>query len=386
MEVILNIKNAPASDFRFISCYPSRKEREGPFDGSNPFVDLHLDFPVRFGDYVMGHTPFLVAMERLNDPSDSDPDKTLHKLNFHNQRLEQLNHFHDHSDQIKKIIGLYMGKNKQLFKKRVGEFLAEDQGNSVEPQDLNASLYRFISFVFLPFVRHGEVNHIVNGFTGLTIKLHSPEFSDFIGKLISSGFLGALQLDCLKIYPEIYKTEMPMRPALYLDLVPNYEIEKIASRVSTRDFSSYKDLYKDIAEVFSRQLVLVAGINNIIHRGDCNSFKVVDGGSLSSLQNFSKKTLSQKFKYLDDCWYHFEGEIVNIEVRNAIAHNNVQYDEITQEITYYPNGGELEQAPGQKMYFLDFMRLILVLFREMHNLHHLIKCLFNYEFLFRNKT
>ncbi|AGI82771.1 hypothetical protein G655_19275 [Pseudomonas aeruginosa B136-33] len=37
------------------------------------------------------------------------------------------------------------------------------------------------------------------------------------------------------------------------------------------------------------------------------------------------------------------------------------------------------------MYFLEFMRMLLVAFREMHYLHHVIKCLFYYEYIIRQK-
>lgn len=355
------------------------------FEGKNPFVDLHLDFPVRFGKYVMGNTPFMMAMQDLEDATDTDPNAELNKIHFHSDRLNQLNHFHNQSDQIKTIIRLYSGNNKQLFKKRVGDFLENDQGASLKPQDINASLYQFISFVFLPFIHFAEVKQVVKGFTELMKKLHGQAFSDFVGNLVSSGFLSTLQKDCLKIYPEIYDTEMPMRSVLFLDLIPKYEKAKTSARISTKDFQSYKDLYKDIVEVFARQLILVAGINNIIHRGNSDTFKSIDGGALSSLEKFSAKTLSDKFKYLDDCWYSFDRNAVNAGVRNSIAHNNVEYDEITQVITYYPEGGGIQQTAGQTIYFLDFMRMILVLFRELHNLHHLIKSLFYYEFLIRIK-
>lgn len=179
---------------------------------------------------------------------------------------------------------------------------------------------------------------------------------------------------------------MPIRPALFLDLISKYEKAKIAARISTKEFQMCKDLYKDIAEVFARQLTIIAGINNIIHRNDSNSFKTIDGGALSSLVKFTSKVLSEKFKYLDDCWYSIDKEVIDAGMRNAIAHNNVQYNEISQEITYYPNGGNLQQTTGHTIYFLDFMRMILVLFREMHNLHHIIKALFYYEYFIRNKN
>jgi hypothetical protein len=385
MQVTLDISHAPSSSFQFKGCKASTNQTRHLFNRTNPFVDLHLDFPVRFGEYIMGFTPFMAAMQDLNNPTDIDPNAPIHKMQFHAERLNQLNYFHDRADEVKAIIRLYSGKNKQLFKKRVGDFLKRDQGTSLKPEDINASLYQFISFVFLPFVHFGEIKEMVSGFTDLTIRLHGQPLSDFVEHLISSGFLETLQKDCLKIYPEIYDAEMPMRPALYLDLTSNYKKAKTAARISTKEFQSYKDLYKDIVEILSRQLILIAGINNIIHRNNSEAFKIVSGAALSSLEKFAAKTLTEKFKYLDDCWYSIEKEVIDAGVRNAIAHNNVQYNEITQEITYYPDGGGIQKTDGHTIYFLDFMRMILILFREMHNIHHLIKCLFNYEFLIKNK-
>lgn len=384
LRITLDITNAPASDFRFKNCHPSENQPLRAFSGENPFVDLHLDFPVRFGHYVMGATPFMIAMQDLGG-EDISPEEVHNKFVFHNRRLEQLNYFHDKSEEIKTILRLYSGRNKQLFKKRVGDFLKKDQGSSLKPEDLNASLYQFVSTVFLPFVDLDEVETLVDEFSKLTMRLHGAPLDNFIGNLMSSGFLNTLQKDCLKIYPEIYNAEMPIRPALFLDLTDAYKKAKIAGRVSTKDFQLYKDLYKDIIEVFARELILIAGINNIIHRGDSDSFKEIDGGRLSSLEKFASKTLSQKFKYLDECWYPLDQKIIDTGIRNAIAHNNVQYNEVTQEITYYPNGGGIKEPEGHTIYFLDFMRMILEIFREMHNLHHLIKSFFYYEFLIRNK-
>lgn len=384
MQITLDISRAPASDFDFRGCVPSKHQPRGPFDGMNPFVDLHLDFPVRFGKYVMGNTPFLMAMTELRVAANGDAELAMAMVQFHSERLNQLNHFHDRADEIRAIIRLYKGKNKQLFKKRVSQFLGKDEDPSLKPQDINATLYRFISFVFLPFVNFEGIKELVKDFTNLTVGLHSRPFSNFVGELVGSGFLSNLQSDCLKLYPEIYDAEMPLRAALYLDLIKKEEGTKTAARVSTKDFMSYKDLYKDLVEVLGRQLILVAGINNVVHRKDHNKFKSIDGGALSSLEKFAAKTLSDKFKYLDDCWYAIDKSVVDAGVRNSIAHNNVQYDEISQVVTYFPNGGGIEQREGEKMHFLDFMRLVLVLFREVHDLHHLIKCLFYYEYLARH--
>ncbi len=385
LGVILDISNAPLSDFKFTNCHRSNDQPLGPFNGKNPFVDLHLDFPVRFGEYVMGLTPFMMAMNDLKDSSYIKPDEIHQYMAFHSQRVDQLNHFHDKSEQIKQIIRLYGGKNKKLFRKRVGQFLGQEQGDSLKPQDINASLYSFISFVFLPFVNFGEIKYLVNEFENLTMRLHGTKFDSFLDKIISTGFLDTLQKDCLKLYPEIFNAEMPMRPVLFLDLTDQYEKQKFAGRVSTKEFHLYKDLYKDIVEVFARELVIVAGINNIIHRGDSDLFKEIDGGKLSSIDKYSSKTLTQKFKYLDDCWYPIDGRVIDAKLRNAIAHNNIEYNEVSQEITFYPDGGRIKASVGHKIYFLEFMKMVLDVFREMHSLHHLIKSLFYYEFLIRSK-
>lgn len=380
MRVTMDISNAPQTGFAFEGCHPSENQRRMFSDDMNPFVDLHLDFPVRFGKYVMGNTPYMMASQELEEASES-PDEAQAKMQFHNERLNQLNYFHDRADEVRTIIRLYGGKNKQLFKKRVSEFLGQDLGDSLKPQDVNATLYQFLTFVFLPFVHFGEVSALVDRLTKMVMRLPKKPLTAFVRNIVDTGFLVTVQRDCLKLYPEIYGAELPLRPALYLDLLDRYERAKTAARISTKDFQTYKDLYKDIIEVLNRQLVLVAGINNIIHRGDFNAFATISGGTLSSLEKFAGKTLSDRFKYLDDCWYKIEREIIDAEVRNSIAHNNVNYDEVTQIIAYVPESGGMKPTSTHQIYFLDFMRMILVAFREMNNLHHLVKCLLYFEYL-----
>ena len=61
---------------------------------------------------------------------------------------------------------------------------------------------------------------------------------------------------------------------LFLDFDEEYAKNPIAMRVSTKDFESYKDLYKDILEIISlfAKSILVAGLNNLLKRGNADSF------------------------------------------------------------------------------------------------------------------
>ena len=77
--------------------------------------------------------------------------------------------------------------------------------------------------------------------------------------------------------------------------------------------------------------------------------------------------------------------ITDNHLRNAIAHYKVEYDDVTQIITYYPKREGIKQEKKEEIYFLDFMRKLLMSYREMHKLHQLIKCLYYYYFLIYSK-
>lgn len=84
---------------------------------------------------------------------------------------------------------------------------------------------------------------------------------------------------------------------------------------------------------------------------------------------------------MDDSWFSFGDEAADNQLRNAIAHYKTDYDEITQKITYYPRREGMRQERSEEIYFIEFMRRILVAYREMNRLHQLIKSLFYYRYL-----
>lgn len=381
VEITLDISEAPRSKFSYKGCEPSKNQPRGPFDGTNPFVDLHLDFPVKLGAYTPGLTPWLASLNHLKEAYGGDHEKAVQLSMFHSSRLDILNQLYSRSDELKRVINLYNGNNKQLFQKRAAEFLEEEQEQSILQQDINATLYRVIGKVFFPFVVHEHGKEISEELPKLLHEVDQEQLGLFVADLFKSGFLKDLQRDCLRIYPRIFDSEIPFRPALFLDFIEQQQPELIAARVSSQDFFGLKDLYKDILEIIAKQIVLVAGINNLHHRGSYNSFKSISGGSLSNLQKLSEKTLSDKLKYLDDCWYNLSISDLNLGLRNAIAHNNINYSSETQTVTYFPDGGRLNETKGESVSFLAFMRSLLLAFREMHNLHHVIKSLYYYKLL-----
>lgn len=386
LQIVLDISEAPRSIFGFSGCQRSVRETGRLFDGSNPFVDLHLDFPVRRGEYVPGNTPWFQSMQEMRDAGMS-PAEVMAAQAFHSRRLDLLNGYYPFADKLRSVINLYFSRNKQLFQLRAAELLSEPVQTSVLQQDLNATVYSVVSRAFLPFVIFEHAVEISSELPKLLSTFERAALDAFVDELFSDGYLLTLQQDCLKLYPRIFAAEIALRPALFLDFFEKDAVDQLISgRVSSHDFSEFKDLYKDILEVMSRQLIMIAGINNLYHRGDFNAFKPIGGAPLSGLRKLSEKNLSDRFKYLDDCWYALSEESFNLGLRNAISHNNVSYDDLAQVITYIPGGGSLAPAESKEMHFLEFIRLLLEAFREMNNMGHVLKSIYYYKLLIRDRS
>lgn len=356
-------------------------EVTGPrvFERGTDFVDLHLDFPVVFGEYQMGFTPYMQASMRVG----------AEKAAFHRDRLRLVNAQYKKYPQVIKLIGMYNngfhGPFAVLARK---SFKVEVKSKRLE--DINAALYTVVSHYVLPFTLPDTSQGASSMFTHTVIDLlqSKPEAAGaFLRKLYDSKYLAGLQKDCLKIYKPIFQAEMPLRPALFLDVDLSYVEGQVPMRVSTNDFEEYKEVYKDMAEIYSRQLVLVAGINNLLKRGDHDAFArgvwVTAKGkdqAPDNLEDYADVALGNKQRFLDDPWLTLDPVAQDNKLRNGIAHAKIDYNEVTQKITYYPKLEGMQRASKEEIFLLDYVRRMLALFREVHRLHHLIKCL-NYAIL-----
>ncbi|MFF0950805.1 hypothetical protein ACFYE9_24995 [Rhizobium leguminosarum] len=354
-------------------------EGESPFKPGIDFVDLHLDFPVVFGEYEMGNTPYMQASMRSG----------AERAAFHRDRLGLVNAQYKKYPQVIKLIGMYNsgfhGPFAVLARK---SFKVEVRSKRLE--DINAALYTVVSHYVLPFTLPDTSQGASRKFTHTVLDLLQSKreaTGAFLQKLYDTEYLVGLQRDCLKIYKPIFHAEMPLRPALFLDLDPSYVEGQVPMRVSTNDFEEYKEVYKDMAEIYSRQLVLVAGINNLIKRGDHDAFAsgvwVTAKGkdqAPDGLEDYADVALGNKPRFLDDPWFTLDPVAQDNKLRNGIAHAKIDYNEVTQKITYYPKLEGMQRASKEEIFLLDYMRRMLALFREVHRLHHLIKCL-NYAIL-----
>jgi len=363
-------------DFEAVTCDikvgGAKQVADGEFKAGVNFVDLHLDFPVSFEPYQMGLTPYMRAAARVGHES----------MQWHAVRVNYLNEVYEASAEIKALFVLYSNGKHELFREKVWAFL--DKKMPCDSQlDVNRALYYAIEKAFFPFSEPTKNVDAVETITRLQMRLakrDKPALDAFMTEIVDSGFLKNVQTDCLEIYPRIIDIELMLRPALFLDFDRAYKPHTVPYRVSALEFNDAKDLFKDMTEIMSRLLVLVAGLNNLSRRGNHNSF-APSKQAPASLKDFVDVPLGLKLQQIDRSWYQVNVGAIDNRLRNSIAHYKAEYNEITQELVYFPKQEGLEQATAIRMHFLDFSRKLLEVFRELHRLNHMTKCLFVYYYL-----
>ncbi|MBJ2112343.1 hypothetical protein JFQ86_05835 [Serratia ureilytica] len=358
---------------------------ETPFSGKNPFIDLHLDFPATFEKYVMGYTTFMKVTQEIGHANYVEL----------NSKLDALNSLYPKKKELRRLITQYKRGEFNTFRKTCRS-LFDIQPRTDKKQDIIAALYKATSIMSSPFTIHEHNKEISEEMPKILREIdlaYHGKNNEFFTELIKTGFLQNVHHECLSIYPKVIELELPLRPALYFDYKELKPEDKISGRVSTTDFETCSNLYKDLSEVFSRLLTLVAGVNNLLKRGDHNIFddsvrlnkKLEVIKELSSLDNFTNMDLGKKVDCIDNSFYIINKSAINSKLRNAIAHYKYEYEESTQLIKYYPNKEGMRREKLYEISFLEFLRNTLMLFREVHLLNHIVKSMLYYTIFILKK-
>jgi len=98
----------------------------------------------------------------------------------------------------------------------------------------------------------------------------------------------------------------------------------------------------------------------------------------SSLNEYANVDLGTKMSGLQHCFYNVDMDALDNKLRNGIAHYKYEYKESTQVITYFYSKEGMERTKFNELTFMSFMRKLLLLFREVHSINHIIKSLYFY--------
>ena len=100
-------------------------------------------------------------------------------------------------------------------------------------------------------------------------------------------------------------------------------------------------------------LIIPVALNNIRYRHDINSMNPIEKKT-NNLEDFIKLTKASRYHFCleNEDYTGWMNVVVNAKLRNAIGHNDVEYDSIKQIITYIPN--PTDRTKKKTEFLLDF--------------------------------
>lgn len=118
-------------------------------------------------------------------------------------------------------------------------------------------------------------------------------------------------------------------------------------------------------EVLVQILPFVIGLQNYLDNSDCNTF-VVDGNkmpyALKDCMSLQAGALVQKLSQNRNLSDYFNG-VLNTSIRNAIKHEDVEYDATSQTVKYYANDNyeQYEECLLIDVAFMVYMQLLHIM-------------------------
>lgn len=332
-------------------------------------IDLHLDFPVFEHETHPLISPFIMSNMMGGELNTAKHAHDMHCLNCISENIID----------VKNTLGFYLKKKYKPFSRKVSSYLDIEE---VALNDFQAEmlLFRYLFEIIEPFSDKNSTNASIDIFLNKIKELSKTsdsEFKSFTDEVSDSKFIENSINDAVKIYQKTLSKEVIFRPSLFLDYINEYEDKKLPFLLSTKDFEYVGDLFKDISEVLSRQLVIVAGINNLLKRKDHNKFEIILSDKNKnlepkSLKDYADLDFGRKLSFIDSSWLQISNDIADNQLRNSTAHYKWEYDPSTQIIKYYSKKEGLNRNSSKEMFLIDYCKKVIDSFRVFHKLNYLL--------------
>lgn len=168
------------------------------------------------------------------------------------------------------------------------------------------------------------------------------------------GFhLEELQELIYKVYDEFMAVYQRLIPALALQYCKDNSFDFEHEGSTTSSFDSVKQFYLDVYEALGNLMIIPVALNNIKYRSDINAMNPIEK-NVNSLEDYIKLTKASRYHFCLDpeVYTGFLKILVNAKLRNAIGHNDVEYNSVDQLITYIPN--PKDRTKKKTEYLLQF--------------------------------
>ena len=151
--------------------------------------------------------------------------------------------------------------------------------------------------------------------------------------------LDEMQSMIYKLMDKFINIYQALIPALSLQYCKEDSVNFESEGSTTSTFDTIKEFYLDVYEALGNLLVIPVALNNLKYRGNFDELSSVEGSKARSLTDFIGLTKANRYHYCleDEIYTGFLEVCVNAKLRNAIGHNDVEYDTVSQSITYIPS-------------------------------------------------
>lgn len=187
------------------------------------------------------------------------------------------------------------------------------------------------------------------------LKLDAVQLKKLLGFLGShDGFhIEELQESIYKVYDEFISVYQRLIPALAIQYCKDGSFNWEEEGSTTSCFEDVKQFYLDVYETLGNLLIIPVALNNIKYRADVDSMNPIEK-NVSSLDDFIKLTKASRYHFCIDneVYTGFLKVLVNVKLRNAIGHNDVEYDYASQLLIYIPN--PKDRTKKKTEYLLEF--------------------------------
>ena len=261
----------------------------------------------------------------------------------------------------KRILNLAKNNSKYLTQEIQKEF----SGHFFQCRDESETL-RAVHMIevhgFYSSLRKDILNDL--SFSAGILKMDSAQMKDLIDFLNShDGFhLEELQELIYKVYDEFMVVYQRLIPALAIQYCKDNSFDFEYEGSTTSSFDSVKQFYLDVYEALGNLMIIPVALNNIKYRSDINAMNPIEK-NVKSLEDYIKLTKASRYHFCLDSedYTGFLKILVNAKLRNAIGHNDVEYNSVDQLITYIPN--PKDRTKKKTEYLLEFENEAMCMFQ-----------------------
>lgn len=165
---------------------------------------------------------------------------------------------------------------------------------------------------------------------------HNIQFCDtvnLIQRLGGKDFFESNMKHILEIVNQWFRSFEVFIPAVMLLLGNvNDKFDKSNYGISTTSFDFFKQFYSSTYEIILEMIDIPVGLNNLLMRNCIDKFPPLC--NCDGFDKYQKLSKAQKLKMLDDSEPFSKSIVLYRNIRNAIAHFNVDYDPSSQKIIF----------------------------------------------------